>query len=193
MKQIVFLVEERSMKEFLNTWVTRTYPEVEFRCISHEGKRDLLKSIPRKLKAWRTPGVRFVVIIDNDNRDCKELKAQLLELCRTSGRDDTIVRIACQELEAWYLGDLEALSVAFGDNKLRDLSRKKPFHIPDKINNPSNQLSRLVPQYQKISGARVIASHIDRVRNKSTSFKIFANSIDQIASSFQKPGSNGHV
>ena len=145
MKQIVFLVEERSMKEFLNTWVTRTYPEVEFRCISHEGKRDLLKSIPRKLKAWRTPGVRFVVIIDNDNRDCKELKAQLLELCRTSGRDDTIVRIACQELEAWYLGDPEALAIAFEDNELRNLSKKALFRIPDKIHKPSNHFHAPIP------------------------------------------------
>jgi len=181
------------MKEFLNTWIKRTYPEVRFKCIPHEGKIDLLKSIPRKLKAWREPGVHFIVIIDNDNRDCKELKAELLELCRNSGRDNTLVRIACQELEAWYLGDPEALAIAFRNNKLRHLSRKAPFRIPDKIHNPSKQIERLVPGFQKISGARAIASHIDRVRNSSMSFSIFANSIDQISSSFQNPNPDGFV
>lgn len=176
------------MTEFLNIWVTRTYPGVDFICVTHEGKRDLLKSIPRKLKAWREPGVHFVVIIDSDNQNCKELKDKLLELCRNSGRGDTLVRIACQELEAWYLGDPEALAIAFEDNELRNLSKKALFRIPDKIHKPSNQIARLVPEFQKISGARVMANHIDQVRNISMSFRIFANGIDQIAaSSFQPP------
>jgi len=192
MSRIVFLVEERSMAEFLKIWVARTYPTVPFLCVPHEGKSDLRKSIPRKLKAWHEPGVRFVVIIDNDNRNCEELKTELLASCATSGRDDTLVRIACQELEAWYLGDPEALGAAFGDSELPDRLRKARFRHPDALPRPSDELARLVPAFQKVSGARAVAVHIDRTRNRSVSFKIFATSIDQIAEAY-RPWRNGSV
>ena len=42
----------------------------------------------------------------------------LVKLCADIGRLDTLVHLACQELEAWYLGDLEALAVAYEEPKL---------------------------------------------------------------------------
>ncbi len=192
MSRIVFLVEERSMAEFLKVWLKRTYPKVPFLCVPHEGKSNLLKSIPRKLRAWHEPGARFVVIIDNDGRDCEDLKSKLLALCHESGRHDTLVRIACQELEAWYIGDPEALAAAFGDHGLPNRLRKARFRKPDDIPRPSDELARLVPAFQKVSGARAVAAHIDRARNKSVSFGVFAASIDQIAKAY-RPSRNGSV
>ena len=50
---LVFLLEERSMKEFLDILLPKILPEnVGFRTIPHEGKSDLEKSIKTKLKAW---------------------------------------------------------------------------------------------------------------------------------------------
>ena len=37
-----------------------------FICVPHEGKQDLEKSIPRKLRAWREPSAHFIVVRDND-------------------------------------------------------------------------------------------------------------------------------
>ena len=61
MTELVFLLEERSIAELLKVIVPGLLPqEVQCRFIPHEGKSDLEKSIPRKLRAWNTPGVRFV-------------------------------------------------------------------------------------------------------------------------------------
>lgn len=56
MSRVVFLLEERSMKELLEGLLPRLFPGLPFLCIPHEGKRDLERSIPRKLRAWREPG-----------------------------------------------------------------------------------------------------------------------------------------
>lgn len=77
MSRVVFLLEEPSMKVLLDGLLPRLFPGLPFWCIAHEGKSDLELSIPRKLRAWREPGVRFVVIRDNDGGDCRGLKAAL--------------------------------------------------------------------------------------------------------------------
>jgi hypothetical protein len=52
---LVFLLEEPSMKALLDVLLPRIIPEnITFKCIPHEGKQDLEKSIPKKLKAWNT-------------------------------------------------------------------------------------------------------------------------------------------
>ena len=61
MKQLVFLLEEESMKALLEILLPQILPpEVCFLCIPHEGKQDLEKSIPRKLRAWQTPGTSLI-------------------------------------------------------------------------------------------------------------------------------------
>ncbi len=109
MTKVVFLLEEESMRVLLEGFLPRIFPQLNFQCIHHEGKSDLEKSIPRKLRAWREPGVRFVVLRDNDGTDCVFLKQRLLKICSDAGRSDTLVRIVCEELEAWYLGEPDAL------------------------------------------------------------------------------------
>ena len=63
MSRMIFLLEERSMKTLLDGLLPRLMPEMTFICIPHEGKQDLEKNIPRKLRAWREPGAHFVVVI----------------------------------------------------------------------------------------------------------------------------------
>ncbi len=107
---LVFLLEDRSMAALLEALLPRIVPsDVVFRLIPHEGKSDLDKSIPRKLKAWQDPGAIFVVLRDQDSADCMQLKSQLAALCAEAGRPGTLIRIACRELEAWYLADLAAV------------------------------------------------------------------------------------
>lgn len=49
---LVFLLEELSMKVFLEGLLPRVLPEhIGVQLIPHEGKSDLEKSIPRKLRA----------------------------------------------------------------------------------------------------------------------------------------------
>ena len=56
---LVFLLEERSMKEFLDILLPKILPEnVGFRTIPHEGKSDLEKSIKTKLVRRNRAGRR---------------------------------------------------------------------------------------------------------------------------------------
>jgi len=183
MARLVFLVEEKSMKVLLDGLIPRAFPSTEFICVPHEGKQDLEKSIPRKLKAWREPGARFVVVRDNDNGDCRALKARLVGLCADTGRTDVLVRIACQELEAWYLGDPDALAVAFEDESLRALGRRERFRDPDAVVGASEALAQAVPAFHKVSGARVMARHLNLTENRSGSFRAFMAGLRRLVDS----------
>lgn len=179
MSRMVFLLEERSMKTLLEGLLPRLIPGILFICLPHEGKQDLEKSIPRKLRAWREPGVRFVVVRDNDGGDCYNLKRRLSELCVESGRPDALVRLACQELEAWYFGESSALADAFDKVRLNGIERKARYRDPDAIQKPSRELSRLIPEFQKVSGARRMARHLSRNGNSSRSFQIFMDAVER--------------
>jgi hypothetical protein len=52
MSRVVFLLEEYSAKILLEGLLPRFFPDLSFLCIPHEGKQDLEKSFPRKLRAW---------------------------------------------------------------------------------------------------------------------------------------------
>lgn len=180
MTRIVFLLEEFSMKVLLDGLLPRLFPELPFLCVPHDGRHDLERSIPRKLRAWREPGVRFVVVRDNDGGDCRALKHCLVQLARDAGRDDALARIACQELEAWYFGAPDALAEAFKREDLRDIAGKARFRDPDAIDQPARALAEMVEEFQKVSGARRMAQVLTR-ENRSRSFHVLIAGIAGIA------------
>lgn len=182
---LVFLLEELSMKVFLEGLLPRILPvEVEYRLIPHEGKTDLEKSIPRKLRAWRDPNTYFVVLRDQDQGDCLAVKEKLAGLCDSAGRSDALVRIACRELEAWILGDLKAVGDAFGLPRLGQQQVKAKFRNPDQLGNPSEEITKLVKNYQKVSGARAVGQHLDAARCCSPSFGAFVVGVDRLVAAF---------
>ena len=96
MTKLVFLVEEASMADLLDGLLPRFFPGLQFQCVPHQGKQDLARSVPRKLRGWREPGVRFVVMRDQDGADCRQVKADLVGLCKAAGRCDVLVRVVCR-------------------------------------------------------------------------------------------------
>lgn len=170
------------MKAFLDTFLPRFFPNLDFQCIPHEGKSDLEKSIPRKLRGYRTPGVQFLILRDNDGKDCVDLKRRLVKLCEEHERPDTVVRIVCQELEAWYLSDPTGLAVAYSSPDLEKIKDKTKFRNPDAIVKPSLEMERLIPHFQKIAGAERMAKHLCamRARKRSKSFAVFLRSIEHL-------------
>ena len=180
---LVFLLEEESMKALLDDLLPKILPdEVTFRCIPHEGKQDLEKSIPRKLKAWLEPETYFVIVRDKDSADCVVIKERLVNLCQQAGRADSLVRIACHELETWFLGDLAAVEKAFQIKKLSSKQLNKKYKNPDQLSNASEELEKLVKGYQKVSGAKKIAPYLNIEQNYSTSFNCFINGIRRLTS-----------
>jgi hypothetical protein len=189
MKELVFLLEERSIQEVLRVVVPPLVPDdVVCRFIPHEGKKDLEKSIPRKLRAWHGAGVRFVVVRDKNSGDCKTVKRNLLKLCEQGRRPETLVRIVCHHLESWFLGDLAAVETAFGLRGIAKRQSQRKFSAPDKLVNAEQELRRLAPTYQKVGGSRLIAPHMEIPRNTSHSFQVFISGICRLAQSeFGKP------
>lgn len=183
--RVIFLLEEPSMKILLDGLLPRLFPGwVEgqhFQCVKHEGKSDLDRSIPRKLSSWRIPGDRFIIVRDNDNTDCIQLKARLQALCLANGRPDTLIRLACQELESWYVGDLPSLAQAFNDFKLDAPAMRKRFAVPDDWQKPSVELERLIPTFQKGSGARTMATCLRETGNRSVSYQVFVQGVRRVA------------
>ena len=182
MNKIVFLLEEPSMKTLLERMLPRMFPETQFQFIAHRGRESLEKNIPPKLRGWKEPGARFVILIDNDDRDCIALKERLTRLCAQSGRADSLVRIVCQELEAWYLGDTYALAEAFGNERLASIGRRARFRNPDDVPKPSAALRELIPNFHKAAAAELMATHLSRERNISPSFQALLTGLDRLIS-----------
>lgn len=177
MRKVIFLLEELSMKAFLEGYLPRLMPDLDFLCIQHEGKQDLEKSIPRKFRAW--PGAVFVVLRDNDGADCRAIKARLQRLSEESEQADALIRIACQELESWYLGVPETLAKVYSRPKLVELGRKAKYRNPDHLGSPSGELARLVPEFRKMDGARRmgISMPLAESENRSWSFRVFVEGL----------------
>lgn len=132
MKTIVFFLEEPSAKEMLIGVLPRLLPEnIQVRYIVFQGKQDLEKNLRRKLHGWRVPDSVFVVMRDQDSGDCRAIKAKLADLCREAGQDGVLVRVACRELESFYLGDLAAVEQGLGLKGLKMHQQGRKFREPD--------------------------------------------------------------
>lgn len=189
--RLIFLLEERSAKVFLDALLPRLLPSgTEFLTIPHEGKQDLRRSIPRKLRAWQRSEDRFIVVHDQDSSDCRALKAELQLLCLSVGRSDVKIRIACRELEAWYLGDLATLDQAYG-SQLQRLIDSRLFRNPDAVVNPSQELLRRIPAFSKIDAARKLGSSIHLGSNESCSFRLLLQTVRQLIPPAPEPQNQG--
>ena len=182
MKNLVFLLEELSAQEMLKGLVPRIIPQtVAVRYIVFEGKQDLDRNIVRRIRFWRAPDSVFVVLRDQDSGDCRLLKRQLVAACREAGREDTVVRIACQELQAWYFGDLRAVEKGLEVANLQRHGRSRKYRVPDKIGSPSRELVKITGgRYQKIDGSRMIGPQLSVDANTSRSFRIFVEGIRRV-------------
>lgn len=174
MRELVFLLEERSARALLESLLPRVLHEtVSFRLIPFEGKQDLEKQLVRRIRAYQNPAARFIVLRDQDSfTDCVRLKQSLLALCAESGKANAcLVRIACTELETFYLGDLQAVEAALNLAGLAKQQPSKKFRMPDHLGSPSRELQLLTRhRYEKVAGSRAIGAHLDLDNNRSPSF-----------------------
>lgn len=132
---------------------------VVVRYVVFEGKQDLQRQLERRLRGWLEPNTRFVVLHDQDSGDCKLLKRQLQSLCVQARKPDVLVRIACHELESFYLGDLRAVEQALDIRGVARLQASRKFRTPDALNNAAQELKQLTDQqYQKLLGSRRIGA-----------------------------------
>lgn len=189
MRELVFLLEEPSARAMLENVLPRMLPDdIAFRYIVFEGKQDLMNQMARRIRGYLNPDARFVVLRDQDSApDCRIVKDDLLRLVHNSGKaEQTVVRIACRELEAFYLADLAAVGLAFGLPKLAREQNRQKFRAPDYLGSPSRELHLLTKgRYQKVGGSREIATHLALDNERSESFKHLISAIRRLGQELQ--------
>ncbi len=163
-------------------------------CQTHafQGKQELLAQLPGQLRAmarWIPDHYRIVVLLDEDRDDLAALEDTLEQMSRGAGLNTLSVpgkgarvanRIAVEELEAWMLGDPQALRAAF-PKLSATFEKTAALRYPDAVKGGTwEALERLLQKYgyylgglAKVDCARNVATHIDPHRNISPSFKNF--------------------
>ena len=195
---IEFLLEEPSAEAALTAILPKILADnVSFHFHVFEGKRDLLKQLPLRLRGyrpWLPADSRIFVLIDEDRQDCQKLKAQLEQAAREAGfltkshpnskGDFRIVnRLAVEELEAWFFGDVEALRTAY-PRVSKTFHNRPKYQDPDAITGGTwEALGRLLKQYYpnflpKRVVAQKIAPHMEPSRNRSRSFQVFVEGLE---------------
>lgn len=173
---VEILLEEPSMENFLRVLLPKILPPnyvLDENCFlrPHNGKSDLKKSIPNKIKVFSNyyEPARVIIIHDQDSNDCKILKKSLIDLCKVNGDCPVLIRIACRELESWYLGDMDAIEKVYPKFKAKNFKKVAKFRNPDLLQ-ASQELKILVPEFQKGVASKNIAKFISIDKNTSLSF-----------------------
>jgi hypothetical protein len=192
---IDFLIEEESAESALQHLIPAILgTDVAYRAIRFQGKPDLLKKLPDRLKGysnWIPDDYRIVVLVDEDRQDCRMLKQELETVATRAGlitkstaREGSVFqvlnRIAVEELEAWFFGDVDALRTAY-PRVSPNLHKNHRYRDPDAISGGTwEALERVLQQngyfqggLPKIQAADEIAQHMVPERNTSRSFQIF--------------------
>ena len=181
-------VEEPSAKIVLDVILPKILPEnVYFQVHSHQGKQDLEHAIKTTVPSIsRIPGARILIVRDQDNDDCKKVKQRIKTIIRGRSFAPTLVRIVCRELEAWFLGDLKAVSEAYPRFKPGQHAGKVDFRNVDLIQNTHEYLLAIIPEYKdrenlpKLEVAESIAPLLDLENNTSESFNQFISGVEKL-------------
>lgn len=198
------LVEEPSMAAALEAILPKLLGGASFAVRVYQGKTDLLAKLPSRLTAYARSmvgGMRIVVIVDRDADDCRRLKAKLEQMAERAGlRTRRAARggadpgawvmltlVAIEELEAWYFGDWAAVRSAF-PGAPATVPDQAPYRDPDAIQGGTAEaLERVLRRagyfeggLAKIQAAREIAPRMDPAVNRSRSFQVFRDALQEM-------------
>ncbi|MBX2841794.1 MAG: DUF4276 family protein [Flammeovirgaceae bacterium] len=175
-EHVEFLLEEPSMVNLLEIILPKILPEgylLDINCFlrPHQGKSDLKKSVPSKIRTFSNfyRPAKVIIIHDQDSNDCKELKKELMELCKKNGNCPVLIRIPCRELENWYLGDMDAIGKIYPQFRSRSHKYKAKFRDVDNIFG-AFELEQIIDDFQKGYASKNIPKFMDIKSNKSISF-----------------------
>ena len=162
-------------------------------------KRILLDRLPGILKGYGKslqtlgPSGAVIVIVDLDDKDCMSFKRELLGVLNACNpRPRALFRIAIEESEAWLLGDRDAVKAAYPGAKDSVLGS----YVQDSICGTWEVLADAVhpggsarlkesgyPEtgMAKCQWAAKIAPRMDVEKNQSTSFRLFLDTVRNLA------------
>jgi len=187
------LVEELSMEAALRVLLPRVLGDLSFEVYPHQGKLDLLKRLPDRLRGystWLPDDYRIVVVVDRDDEDCDVLKQRLEKMASDAGLRSrsqpggqpyqVVNRLAIEELEAWYFGDWDAVRAVY-PRVPEQIPRQSKYRDPDAITGGTwEAFERVLKRagyfqtgLRKIEAARAVAEHWQPQANRSHSFQAF--------------------
>jgi hypothetical protein len=157
--------------------------------------RAILSTLPAIMRAYgkmSAPDQRVMVVVDNDQKDCAAFKRELLavlDACDPPPR--ALFRIAVQEIEAWMLGDPAAILAAYPKANEKRLAALQGDAIDGEWETLAEAIrpgdakalrSRGYPEIgiRKKEWAERIGPCIDPERNRSESFKAFAQGVAKL-------------
>ncbi|MGO9770702.1 MAG: DUF4276 family protein [Roseiarcus sp.] len=178
-RDIVVFVEEPSAFEIARAVARKLGLLERMTILKHQGAGDLERSLANKIAKDPYPNSKFLVLRDADNKDCKALKRDLRERVPRGKRARTVVRIVCQELEAWYLAQPNALISAGA--LARQIPKKTLNTNVDAISNPKRLFLSLAHDKGQIEHARRIGPELDVASTQSASFKHFISGLRKLA------------
>ena len=201
-----FLTEDRSgeaLIEIVMEKIKQTYPDLIYRIkpfggIVHFPKgntakeiktKKLLNSLPTYLrgfdKSLQNISAVIVVVLDNDDRDAAEFQKELENVAMQHMiAIDHVFCLAIEEIEAWLLGDEDAVRAAYPQARLSALHSYRQDSIcgtwetlADAVYKGGRQKMKKQPFSErgriKNEWARKIGAHLDLTQNRSPSFNGF--------------------
>ena len=207
-----FLIEDESGKKLVDAIMQKIqtkYANVTYKCTAFKGiggftKKNtikdtrtgkLLNDLTTYLKGFNRSLAHIdsavVVVLDNDNRNSEEFKDELNNVIINNAISlDHIFAVAIEEMEAWLLGDKDAILAAYPNAKKSVLSE----YVQDSICGTWEVLAAAVypggltkmlkecPTYRekgtvKSEWAEKIGAFMDISNNNSPSFNYFINEI----------------
>ncbi len=146
---IIFLVEDYSMRKFLEGILPRLgFEDYAFEIKHHRGKEDLISHLPKIIPSLSKRAQQIIVIIDQDKQNCVKLKNKIKEKMAWCACEYKI-RIACYELEAWFLGDMKAITECSHRFKAPFFQGKEKYRDVDRIDKPSRVIEEIVPDWKE--------------------------------------------
>lgn len=212
---LVFLVEDKSGKELVQQILIKycdRYPEITYEIHSSKGigtipkgkqkvsqpkTYKLLNDLPKYLRGisrrLQEKDAIFVVL-DCDNKNCNNFKKSLLDIVEQNQINRKVFFcLAIEEMEAWLLGDLEAIHRTYPKARLSEVRN----YIPDSIVGTWELLSDVVyeggrkklnkdcPTYYEVGALKIkwaveIGRNLDIDKNTSPSFQYFIKKLDEV-------------
>jgi hypothetical protein len=181
-----------------HTWRTHAYRGIgrlpkDLRGKTDPWKRILLDQLPRILNGYGRsfPGTdaAVVVVVDLDDRDCVGFKQELLQIQkRCHPGPKVLFRLAIEEMEAWLLGDRNAIVKAFPRAKMHALHSYRQDSICGTWETLADTLfpggspalkAEGYPRIgeEKCKWASLIGPHLDLESNLSTSLRVFRSGL----------------
>lgn len=196
---IEFLVEELSAEVALrNLLPSLIGDKCSYQIHPFQGKTNLLDALEKRLRGYRTwipSDWRIVILVDRDDDDCAGLKDRMEAYARKAGLPTksssaefvVVNRIAVEELEAWFFGDIQALTSAY-PGVSPSLAYQARYRSPDDIRGGTwEALERVLQRAGYFKGglpktrvAGEVSRHMVPARNTSPSFLCFARAVEEI-------------